>query len=65
MKLEEVIYIASVAIGKRWDYETLRYSDHMYGKEQHTDEVWKYVEECENYGRIAFDEKYKNYKLYH
>lgn len=65
MKLEEIIYIASVAIVKRWDYETLYNSDHMYGKERYADEVWDYVEECEDYGRIAFYSKYKDYKLYY
>lgn len=39
MKKEEMIWIASVAIGKNLDYETLGYSHYM-------DEVWAYVEEA-------------------
>lgn len=64
MEKGEMIYIASVAISKKYDYETIKYSDYLYGKENLIDEVWKYVEECEDYGRIAFYEKYKEYRLY-
>lgn len=64
MTKEQIIWIATVAFAKNYDYETLKYSDYMYGKEQLTDEVWEYVEELEDFGRIAFYEKYKEYKLY-
>lgn len=64
MSKEEIIWAASVAIGKRLDYETFMYSDYMYGNESKIDEVWDYVIECEQYGEIAFREKYKDFKLY-
>lgn len=61
----EKIYAASYAIGKRLDYEELRYSDLMYGKEDLTEEVWEYVEECEEIGQVDFAHKYRDYKLYY
>ena len=59
-----MIYVASVAIGKRLDYETLMYSDYMYGHEKLMDDVWEYVEEAEENGMKWFRETYKDYKLY-
>ena len=64
MSIEEMIWIASVALGKNLDYEKLKYSDYMYGKEDLTEAVWEYVMECKRIGYIAFYEKYKDYKLY-
>jgi hypothetical protein len=64
MEVNELLWIASVAIGKRYDRETLKYSDYMYGKESEIDDVWEYVEECDDIGRKAFNEKYSPYKLY-
>lgn len=64
MEKSEMIWIASVAIGKNMDYETLKYSDYMYGKETLTEEVYQYVIECRKIGVVAFYEKYKEYKLY-
>lgn len=64
MEKEEMIWIASVAVAKNIDYEKLYYSDYMYGNENLTDEVYKYVIECKEIGTIAFYEKYKEYKLY-
>jgi hypothetical protein len=43
---------------KRWDFETLKYGDDLYGKETLADDVWELVEERERIGSIAFDEKY-------
>lgn len=64
MEKEEMIWVASVAIGKRMGYEEFNYSDYMYGKEDLTDLVWEYVIECEDIGQIAWKEKYGEYKLY-
>ncbi len=55
---------ASYAIMKDMDCETLMYSDEMYGREDQTDEVWEYVDECREIGLVAFREKYKDFKLY-
>lgn len=60
MDKKELIQIALIAIRKRMDYETLKYSDYLYGKEDMIDDVWEYVEECEEIGSIAFNEKYKD-----
>ncbi len=54
----------SVAIVKRMDCEELKYSDYMYGKEEFTDQVWEYVEECENIGREKFKLKYNGEKFH-
>ena len=64
MDKEEMIWTASVAIGKNMDYETLYYSDYMNGKEDLTDTVWDYVSECKEIGEKDFREKYSEYKLY-
>jgi len=60
MEKKEMINIALTAIDKNMDYETLYYSDYMYGKEKLTDKVYEYVIECKEIGSIAFMEKYKN-----
>lgn len=58
MEKDEMIKIAKVAIDKKLDYETLMYSDYMYGKEDLIDEVYDYVIECEEIGTTAFYKKY-------
>lgn len=63
MDKKEMIFIASVAIDKQLDYETLMYSDYLYGNEDFIDDVWGYVSECIEIGTIAFKEKYKNFNL--
>lgn len=64
MNKSEFIYLASIVIGKGYSYETMKYSDYLYGKENFIDDVWAYVLECQDFGKIAFYEKYKDYKLY-
>lgn len=64
MEKQELINKASYAIMKGYDYEKFMYSDEMYGQEEFMDDVWEYVEECEEIGRVAFREKYKDYKMY-
>lgn len=54
MDKAEMVRIAKIAIDKRMDYETLKDSDWMYGKEDLTDDVWAFVEECDKIGRAAF-----------
>lgn len=54
----EKIRIAKRAIDKNMDFETLKYSDYMYGRENETDSVYQYVRECKKIGEDAFDEKY-------
>lgn len=58
MTKEQMINIAKSAMNKSIDFETLYYSDYMYGEESLSDEVWKLVEECREIGTIAFSEKY-------
>jgi hypothetical protein len=64
MDKAEMIWIASIAIGKLMDMETLGYSDYMYGNRDLTGEVYEYVIECRDIGESNFREKYKDYKLY-
>ncbi len=58
MEEKEMIWIAKIAIDKKMDYETLMYSDYLYGKEEMVDDVWEFVSECESIGTVAFYEKY-------
>lgn len=64
MDEKEMVWIASIAIAKRLDYEELMYSDYMYGNTDLMDDVWEYVEEATNIGMDNFAEKYSNYKIY-
>lgn len=64
MEKKEMVYIASVAIEKNMDYETLLYSDYLYGNEKYIDDVWEYVEEAKENGMKSFREKYSEYELY-
>lgn len=59
-----MLWIATWADYKNLDYEQLHYCDYMNGHEDLTDEVWEFVTELKEIGRIAFYEKYKEYKLY-
>jgi hypothetical protein len=60
MTTDEIIKLAIRAFDKKWEYETLYYSDDLYGHEKDANEVWTYVEELEDIGRKAFLEKYIN-----
>ncbi len=64
MEKSELIYLASKAFDKRWDFETLTYGDDLYGKEQYADDVWEYVVELQEIGRTEFYIKYCEYNLY-
>jgi hypothetical protein len=64
MEKQEMLWLASKAADKGWVFETLKYCDDLYGKEQYADEIWEYVDECRKIGTDAFYEKYKDYKLY-
>ena len=64
MEKRELIYLATIVDAKDYDYEKMMYSDYMYGKTHLMDKLWVYVEELQDYGRIAFYKKYKDYKLY-
>ena len=58
MTESEMLSIAKVAIEKLWDFEKLKYSDYLYGKENLADEVYEYVIECREIGTTAFFCKY-------
>ena len=55
---DDLIRIAKRAIEKRWDFETLKYGDDLYGNEDIAEDVWAFVEECDEIGQKAFYEKY-------
>jgi hypothetical protein len=61
MTKKEMIRIALCAINKNMSFETLKYSDYMYGKEILTDEVWEYVTEASDMGMIWFNKTYNEY----
>jgi len=58
MTPQEMQKLALHAINKRWDFEKLKYSDDLYGKESLADDVWEFVEEYDSIGRVAFVAKY-------
>ena len=58
MEQQEMINIAKRAIRKGWDFEMLKYSDDLYGKEALADEVFEFVIECRKIGEDAFAAKY-------
>jgi hypothetical protein len=64
MEKSEIIWVASVAVGKNIGYEELKYSDYLYRNEDKIDEVWTIVDECIENGTDWFKEKYKDYELY-
>lgn len=64
MEKSEMIWVASVALGKNISYENLYYSDYMYGNEKDMESVWEYVEEAHEQGMEWFREEYKDFKLY-
>jgi len=64
MEKSEMLWIATKYFSKGYDYETMCYGDDLYGKEKYADEIWDYVIEIKDIGRIVFYEKYKEYKLY-
>jgi len=64
MTKEEIIYVATKAFEKGWDFETMKYSDDMYVGSEYSDRVWEFVEEMQDIGRTAFYEKYLGCKFY-
>jgi len=65
MDKEEMLWIASLYIGKGYCYEDMLYGDDTYNAtESEKDEIGEYMSEYINIGRSAFYEKYKEYKLY-
>jgi len=58
MNKEEAIELAKRVIKHGWDFETFYYGDDMNGREDESDIVWEYVEECREIGTIAFYDKY-------
>jgi hypothetical protein len=58
MEKSYMIDLALRCFNKKWDFETLKYGDDLYGKEEYAEQVWEYVEECEEIGRDAFIKKY-------
>jgi hypothetical protein len=64
MTQEELIYNATVAFDKGYDFVKMKYSDYMYGKEGYMEDVWEYVIEIKKIGMLAFKEKYKGFNTY-
>lgn len=69
MEKAQMIYIASRYKGKGYSYEQMRDGDdcyHLSGEEgdKIKEQIGEYMDEYEDIGRIAFYEKYKEFKLY-
>ena len=70
MEKHEMIWIASKYVAKGYSQEQMRDGDdcyHLKGEEGRAikDMIAEYMEEIEDYGKIAFKEKYKEFKLYY
>ena len=69
MDKQEMLWIASKYNAKGYSQEQMRDGDDCYelkGQEGEIikDQIAEYMEEMDDIGRIAFYEKYKEYKLY-
>lgn len=69
MEKQEMLYIVSKYNSKGYSKEQMRYGDDCYeltGDEGRAikDEIAEYMDEIKDIGRIAFYEKYKEFKLY-
>ena len=66
MTQEEKIKAASYTMMKGYNYEQMMYSDEMYGKSEHMDDVWNIVIEIEENGLQWFRNycKENNFKIY-
>jgi len=61
---EELLFIATKMQAKGYSGDDVLYSDDLYDNEDQFDEVNDYMDELSEIGRIAFYEKYKEFKLY-
>ena len=60
-----MLFIASKYKQKGYSYEDMCYGDDAYkATEEEKDEIGEYMTEFEDIGRLAFYEKYKDFKLY-
>lgn len=65
MEKSEMLWIASKYQQKGYSYEDMCYGDDTYNAtEDEKEEIGEYMTEYEDVGRIAFYEKYKEFKLY-
>lgn len=65
MEKSEMLWIASKYKQKGYSFEQMLYGDDMYeATEEEKDIVGEYMTEYEDIGRVAFYEKYKEFKLY-
>jgi len=51
--------IASIAMDKNMNFETLKYSDYLYDEENAANDIWAYIQECREIGTKAYYAKYK------
>ncbi len=66
MERAELFQLASYALMKGYDYETMGYCDAMYGIGEYLDDVWEIVEEAKEKGLAWFREEAakNNYQIY-
>ena len=62
----EIVKVASYALMKGYDYETICFCDEMYGKEEFMDQVWDIVIEAQENGMVWFRTwaKENEYEIY-
>lgn len=60
----ELIWIATKMAAKGYSGDDVYYCDDLYGNEDQFHDVNEYMNELSEIGRIAFYEKYKEFKLY-
>jgi len=66
MERAELFELASYALMKGYDYETMYYCDEMYGRGEYLDDVWEIVEEAHENGLAWFrvEAKMNDYQIY-
>ena len=64
MDKPKMIWIAIKFAERGYAFDKVYFSDDLYGNEKYADEIWGYMEEYKDIGRIAFREKYKKYGSY-
>lgn len=60
----KIIWIATWAEEKGYEGDDVYYSDYLYGHEDQAGEVFQFMRELKEIGKIKFYKKYKEFNLY-
>lgn len=58
MRKDEKVQIALYTFNKGYNFEQMKYSDILYGKEKQADNIWKLVEEISEIGLESWKNKH-------